>query len=175
MMEKLKIIFLVGCAKEQEAPTKQDEVVPVRVAKVELRDIQESLDYIGNIKAQNEAVVYPKVSGKIIEKLKEDGNEVKKGDVIMYIDRDEVGFKFENAPVESPLEGVVGRIYVDIGANVTAQTPVALIVSMDNVKIDLRRLRERQVPERADRRLPILLPAGRRQSRPRHRREAKRR
>src|SRR3989338_30620 len=146
MMEKLKIIFLVGCAKEQEAPTKQDEVVPVRVAKVELRDIQESLDYIGNIKAQNEAVVYPKVSGKIIEKLKEDGNEVNKGDVIMYIDRDEVGFKFENAPVESPLEGVVGRIYVDIGANVTAQTPVALIVSMDNVKIDLN-IPEKYIPQ----------------------------
>ena len=152
-MEKLKIIFLlfifvflVGCAKEQEAPTKQDEVVPVRVAKVELRDIQESLDYIGNIKAQNEAVVYPKVSGKIIEKLKEDGNEVNKGDVIMYIDRDEVGFKFENAPVESPLEGVVGRIYVDIGANVTAQTPVALIVSMDNVKIDLN-IPEKYIPQ----------------------------
>jgi membrane fusion protein (multidrug efflux system) len=36
----------------------------------------------------------------------------------------------------------VGRVYVDIGANVTAQTPVALVVSMNKVKIDLN------IPER---------------------------
>lgn len=130
------VSFIWGC----QAQTKEksaDEAIPVRVDKVRLENLQVVLDYVGDIKAQDEAVVYPKVSGKIVKKVKEEGSIVAKGDVIVYIDRDEVGLKFEKAPVESPLAGVVGRIVVDIGSNVTAQTPVALVVNMDKVKIDL--------------------------------------
>lgn len=128
-------LLIVGCQK-QSSKKEIDERVPVRVARVELQDIDEALDYSGNIKAFDEAVVYPKVSGKIIEKVKEDGAPIAKGEVILYIDRDEVGLKFEKAPVESPITGVVGRIYVDKGENVNSTTPVALVVNMDKVKID---------------------------------------
>jgi HlyD family secretion protein len=92
---------------------------------------------VDDIKAQDEAVIYPKVSGKIIEKIKEEGDKVNKGDVVAYIDRDEVGFKFEKAPVESPLTGIIGRTYVDKGTSVTVQSPIALVVDMDKVKIKL--------------------------------------
>jgi multidrug efflux pump subunit AcrA (membrane-fusion protein) len=125
-----------GCTKKEEA-VKNEEIIPVKVAKVELKDIQNSLDYTGNIKAQDEAVVYPKVNGKILEKTVEEGGLVNKGDVIAYIDRDEVGFKFEKAPVESSLTGIVGRVYVDKGMSVTVQTPIALVVDSDKVKINL--------------------------------------
>ena len=141
-MRKLKlllvitVIILAGCQQKAEIKNAA-EVIPVRVLKIALGEIGETIDYIGNIKAQDEILLYPKVGGKIVEKLKEAGARVEKGEVIAYIDRDEVGLKFERAPVETPIAGVVGRIYVDIGANVTAQTPVALVVNMDKVKIDL--------------------------------------
>ena len=135
------VSIVVGCAQKQET-SRQDEIIPVRIMKVELRDMKQSLDYIGNIKARDEAVIYPKVSGKIIEKLKEDGSRVDKGDALAYIDRDEVGFTFEKAPVESPLSGIIARVYVDKGTSVTPQTPIALIVDMDIVKIQL------DIPER---------------------------
>ncbi|MCX7661604.1 MAG: hypothetical protein N2Z79_02840, partial [Candidatus Omnitrophica bacterium] len=108
-------INLWGCQKKAIEKPQEKEIIPVKVARVKLEDIQEILEYTGNIKAEEEAVVYPKVIGKIIEKIKEDGSFVKKGEAIAYIDRDEVGLKFEKAPVESPLEGLVGRVYVDIG------------------------------------------------------------
>jgi membrane fusion protein (multidrug efflux system) len=130
------LLVLSGCAKKEEAKGK-DEAIPVKAMKVELKDIQKSLDYVGDIKAQDEAAVYPKVSGKIIEKIKDEGSSVNKGDAIVLIDRDEVGFKFENAPVESPITGIVGRVYVDIGSSVTPLAPVALVVAMDKVKINL--------------------------------------
>jgi multidrug efflux pump subunit AcrA (membrane-fusion protein) len=129
------ISLIIGCQK-QATKKEIDERVPVRVARVQLQDIDEALDYSGNIKAFDEAVVYPKVSGKIIEKVKEDGVPITKGETILYIDRDEVGLKFEKAPVESPITGIVGRIYVDKGENVNSATPVALVVNMDKVKID---------------------------------------
>ncbi|MFH1281432.1 MAG: efflux RND transporter periplasmic adaptor subunit, partial [Candidatus Omnitrophota bacterium] len=86
---------------------------------------------------QDEATIYPKVSGKIMEKVKEDGALINKGEVICYIDRDEVGLKFLKAPVESTLTGILGRVYVDLGENVTVNTPVAFVVSMEKVKIGL--------------------------------------
>jgi multidrug efflux pump subunit AcrA (membrane-fusion protein) len=130
------VFGLTGCQAKVEK-TKEQEVIPVRVFRVAAQELSETLEYVGNIKASDEAIVYPKVSGKIIEKVKEDGAPINKGEVIAYIDRDEVGLKFEKAPVESPLSGIVGRFYVDIGQNVDTQTPVALVVNMDQVKIDL--------------------------------------
>ncbi|MFH0731506.1 MAG: efflux RND transporter periplasmic adaptor subunit [Candidatus Omnitrophota bacterium] len=130
------VILIARCAGgKKEASVK--EVIPVKVMKVNLTTINNSLDYVGNIKAQDEALIFPKVNGKIIEKLKNDSDAVNKSDIIAYIDRDEVGFQFEKAPVESPIAGIVGRIYVDIGTSVTPQTPVALVVNMNNVKIEL--------------------------------------
>ncbi|MFH0738823.1 MAG: efflux RND transporter periplasmic adaptor subunit [Candidatus Omnitrophota bacterium] len=133
----ISIFMLFGCQQQQANKGSSSEAIPVKVIKVELRELNQILEYAGDIKAQDEVKVYPKVSGKIVEKVKEEGIAVSKGDIIAYIDRDEVGLKFEKAPVESPVIGVVGRIYVDIGTNVTSQTPIALIVKMDKVKINL--------------------------------------
>lgn len=129
-------IFTTGC-RQKEEKAKANNIIPVRVSVVQLETLSETIDYVGDIKAQDEAIVYPKVGGKIIEKVKADGNSVNKGETIAFIDRDEVGLKFERAPVESPLSGIVGRVYVDIGQNVTSQTPVALVVNMDTARINL--------------------------------------
>lgn len=142
--ELVVILFVIaffavisGCSREKEMKSSKSAVIPVKVKQVELKDLYDTIEYVGDVKARDEVVVYPKVSGKIIEKTKEDGSLVNKGEAIAYIDRDEVGLKFEKAPVDSPLTGVVGRIYVDIGSNVLPQTPVALVINMDKVKVTL--------------------------------------
>lgn len=132
------IPLFISCGKnDRQVDRGSTQAIPVKVNKIHLRDISQILEYVGNIKAKDEILIYPKVSGKIIEKVKEDGMNIRKDEAMLYIDRDEVGLKFEKAPVESPIDGVVGRVYVDIGSNVTPQTSVALVVSMDTVKIDL--------------------------------------
>lgn len=130
-------LSLLGCHKKEATGEKEPEHIPVKVIKVELKDLHNVLEYAGNIKAREEILIFPKVSGKVIEKVKQEGEPINKGEALAYIDRDEVGLTFEKAPVESPLSGVVGRVYVDIGANVNPQTPVALVVDMNKVKIDL--------------------------------------
>ena len=133
-----------GCGKKKLASSQ--EVIPIRAAKVEPRTISRTLDYADAIEAQDKAEIFPKVNGKILEKLKEEGSVVAKGETIAYIDRDEVGFKFEKAPVESSLAGIVGRVYVDRGTNVTPQTAVALVVDIDRVKVHLD-IPEKYLPE----------------------------
>lgn len=137
------IITICGCS--EKPGKKQAESLPVKVMEAKLTEIDRTLDYVGDIRADEEAIVYPKVTGKVIEKLKDDGDIVKKGDVIVYLDRDEVGFEFEKAPVEAFLDGFVGRVYVDIGTHVTPETPVALVVRMDTVEIRLN-IPEKYIP-----------------------------
>lgn len=149
------IVFLIShllSSGKRSAPKEVLTKIPVSAAAARLGSLKEYLFYVGDIKAENEAAVYPKVTGKIIEKLAEEGKVVKKNDVIAYIDRDEIGFQFEKAPVESPLDGIVGEVYVDIGTAVSPQEPVGLVVNMDVVKVkvdiverDLPKVRKGQV------------------------------
>ncbi len=136
------VFSFVGCGSKKDMAVAGIQAIPVKVTKVKLENIEKTLEHVGNIKAKDEAGVYPKVSGKIIEKVKEEGSVVKRDDVIAYVDRDEVGFTFEKAPVEAPIEGVVGRMYVDIGSSVTPSTEIALVINMDQVKINI------QIPEK---------------------------
>ena len=133
----LFLAYIYGCRPLQRKQSDNQEAIPVVVSTIRPGELSETINYIGNVRAQDEIRIYPKVTGKIIEKVKEEGDAVSKDDAVAYIDRDEVGLKFERAPVESPISGFVGRIYVDIGSNVSPQTPVALVVNMDIVKIYL--------------------------------------
>ncbi|MDD3089195.1 MAG: efflux RND transporter periplasmic adaptor subunit [Candidatus Omnitrophica bacterium] len=140
----LLLVFRSCAAGKRENP---DPGLPTVLAmRVETGDLKVTLDYAGDIKARDEAMVYPKVGGKIIEKVREDGSPVVKGDTIAYVDRDEVGFKFEKAPVESPLTGVIGRTYVDIGTQVSPQTAIAMVVDMEEVEIQLN-IPEKYLPK----------------------------
>jgi len=123
--------------KHNTVATTADTAIPVQVELTRAAEIQKNLEYVGNVRAEEEALVYPKVSGKLIEKIKAEGDAIQKGEVLLYVDRDEVGLKFEKAPIESPMNGIVGEITVDIGEHVTPQTVVGLVVKMDRMKIAL--------------------------------------
>ena len=123
--------------KHNTVATTVDTAIPVQVELTRAAEIQKNLEYVGNVRAEEEALVYPKVSGKLIEKIKVEGDAVQKGEILLYVDRDEVGLKFEKAPIESPMNGIVGEITVDIGEHVTPQTVVGLVVKMDRMKIAL--------------------------------------
>ena len=65
------VLAVLGCQKEEKKQAAK-AIIPVKVSRVEFKDLEETLDYVGNIRAQEEAVIYPKVNGKIMEKVKED-------------------------------------------------------------------------------------------------------
>lgn len=144
------VVLLSGCGGEKAdagkggKPNGRGPAGPasVKLATVGQRDIRETLEYTADIAAMDEARVFSRVPGKVLEKVVDEGAVVRKGDVIAYVDRDEVGLKFEKAPVESPLEGVIGRVYVDRGASVTVQSPIALVVDIRSVRAKM------DIPER---------------------------
>jgi membrane fusion protein (multidrug efflux system) len=123
----------------------------VKVEAVKKGDMDFILSYVGSLKARDEVVVFSKVSGKLARYEVAEGDAVVKGQAVALVDRDETGLKYELAPVESPLSGIVGKTMLDKGASIqaaggTAQgTPLAIIVDMDEMLVKLN-ISEQDIP-----------------------------
>ncbi|KPJ52637.1 hypothetical protein AMJ39_07405 [candidate division TA06 bacterium DG_24] len=112
------------------------EVIPmVEAATVVRGDVERTLTLLGKVHAGQEVDVFPKVTGKIARRLVKEGQSVAGGAVLFEVDRDEVGFDFALAPVEAPIRGVVGRLWVDPGESVSPATRVATIVNLNATKV----------------------------------------
>ena len=127
--------FLSGCGKKT-AEVKEASI-PVEVARGQEKQLQEILKFTGDIEGKDQVQVYPKVTGKLIEYKLQEGEPIEKQDIIALIDRDVTGFKFEPAPVEAPLSGIVAKTYLDQGDSVSPQIPIAVIANMDEVKVKI--------------------------------------
>ncbi len=126
-------LTLAACGRKTEEAAKLD-AFPVRVAAVERHDVEDALSVVGSLKARDEATLYSRVAGKLVENLVKEGDPVKKDQAVATVQKDEVGVKYEPAPVPSTLTGIVGRVYLDRGADVTLGTPVALVVDASTVR-----------------------------------------
>ncbi len=120
----------------------KEEIPPVQIQVVRAGPLTESLNLTGDVKGIEEINVFPKVSGKLVDVKVKEGDRVKKEHVLAIIDRDIEGVTFEPAEVTSPVEGIVGRVYLDKGARVNPPdpapnmgTPLVGIVNMDTVKV----------------------------------------
>lgn len=107
----------------------------VKTEKAQVRNLEEYIMLTGSIKAMDEATLYPRISGKLLKNLLKEGDPVKKDEAVALVERDEVGTVYEPAPVPSTLTGVIGRIYQDTGASVNPQTPIALVVNQEQVRV----------------------------------------
>jgi membrane fusion protein (multidrug efflux system) len=107
----------------------------VKTEKAAVRNLQEYILLTGSVKALDEATLYPRISGKLLRNVLKEGDPVKKDEAVALVERDEPGVVYEPAPVPSTLSGVVGRVYQDSGANVTPQTPIALVVNQSQVRV----------------------------------------
>ncbi len=138
--------------KEREVVVEEVKAVPIEVDTVKRGNIEERLSFTGDIKAQDQILVYPKVAGKLIENRVQEGDRVKKEEIIAIVDRDITGLKFEPVEVTSPIDGIVGRVYLDKGSGVNPPkpspsmgTPIAMIVYMNTVKVKINII-ERDLP-----------------------------
>lgn len=123
----------------------------VKVETVKKGDLNLILSYVGSLKARDEAAVFSKVPGKLARYEVKEGDAVVKGQTVALVDRDETGLKYELAPVESPLAGIVGQTLLDKGAVVYAAngigqgTSLAVIVDMDEMLVKLN-ISEQDIP-----------------------------
>ncbi len=120
----------------KELSKKETELVyTVKVKQAGYKTIADSINFVGEIKGINEVTVVPKVVGRLVKKIKEEGSYVKKDEVICEIDRDEPVLKFTLYELKSPIDGIVAKYYVDVGGMVSQQTPVCIISDISKVRL----------------------------------------
>lgn len=134
----LAVLLLGACSNKSEKTALEQletDRFTVETETVTLQDIRQELLLTGSVKAWEEAVIFPRIDGKLRENVLKEGDSVKRNQTIALIERDEVGAVYEPVVVPSTISGVIGKTYLDSGANVTRSTAIALVVNQQEVRI----------------------------------------
>ncbi|MBG1271707.1 efflux RND transporter periplasmic adaptor subunit [Nostoc sp. WHI] len=73
-----------------EAGAGQPGAIPVKLATVETRTVQESSEFIGSLEAPQAVIIRPQVEGRVTQILIQEGNRVQQGQVILSLESDNV-------------------------------------------------------------------------------------
>ncbi|MDH7552081.1 MAG: efflux RND transporter periplasmic adaptor subunit [Spirochaetota bacterium] len=129
-----RLVVFIGNKIKPKQVIKEERVIPVKASKAIRMDITKTLNLSGDIVGKEVVNVFSQVPGKVMEILVKEGQFVKKGQVLFRVDRDIVGMEYMPAVVESPLSGYVGTVMVDRGMSISPQTPLAQVVTMNQVE-----------------------------------------
>lgn len=118
-----------------------DNRTTVLVQEAKAGSLQRFLDLYGELRAENEVELTSPVTGKVLRFNRLEGSPVRRNQSVVSIDRFEIGARYAQAPVASPVDGVVTRILVSEGADVGIGTPVATVGNINTLEAII------QVPE----------------------------
>ncbi|MQY76822.1 MAG: efflux RND transporter periplasmic adaptor subunit, partial [Spirochaeta sp.] len=131
--------------RDKEAVEEIDISTPVAVAKAVTGVIRETLTLNGSVRAVNEVTIFSTVPGKIKKIMAGEGERVRKDQALAFVERDQAGLKFADAPIESTINGLVKQVMTETGASVTPATPLFSVVDMDSVEIIVN-IPEKEIP-----------------------------
>ncbi len=133
----MALALLAGCgARGGKGKTEERLVQSVEVATVKLDTVMRTVQLLGTLQGDQQAMAMPKIAGKVTEIVSPEGSRVSEGDAIALVVNDVPGMDYKPGPVRSPVSGVVGKVYVEVGQTVSPATPVAAISSFtDRVKV----------------------------------------
>jgi membrane fusion protein (multidrug efflux system) len=109
--------------------------VPVAVTAAKRESVRETLDLYGSVFAEAEVSILTTVNGKVSEIKVEEGEFVRKDQVLAVIDRDQAGLKFAPVEVESTIAGFVKSVLIQEGATANPGVSLFQIVDMDVVEV----------------------------------------
>ena len=112
--------------------------VPAVTAKVQKKDIWDSIETTGEIHGEKEVKVFSDVPGKVNSILKPIGSKVKKNEPIIKIDSEAKDAESPQEKIDSPMKGVITRYFVKEGETVFPDFPLAEIASIETAKIEVQ-------------------------------------
>lgn len=87
ILSTLAIAVLAGCSGKKGEEQKTDESIPVKVMKLEKRNIAKTLDYTASLQADEQVFYAPAAPGRIEKINVEVGDRIKKGQLLVEMDR----------------------------------------------------------------------------------------
>ncbi len=140
-------IVLAGCKKPNAAPKaaapEEEEVVyAVTGYKTITGNLDDYLEFGGDVSSVSAVDVIPDMAGKISNILVSVGDMVKKDQVIAYVDASRPGMNYKASPVKAPIAGRIISFTPMLGATVSQAMAIAKISNTDELEIKM------SVPER---------------------------
>jgi len=130
LITTLALFVAAGCRSTSGKQKKEDRAVQsVEVHTVKLDTVVRTVQLLGTLQGDQQAMAMPKIAGRVTEIVRPEGSSVSEGDPIAYVVNDVPGMDFKPGPVTAPVTGTVGKVYVEVGQSVAPGMPVASIAS----------------------------------------------
>jgi multidrug efflux pump subunit AcrA (membrane-fusion protein) len=133
----MTLVLFAGCgARGGKGMAEEKQAVAVAVVTADTGTVIRSTNLIGTLVGEQQVTVSPKVAGRVTEIARGEGSYVKAGDPIIYIVNDIPGMDYKPGPVLSPIDGVVGKVNVEVGQSAAPGMPVATVASYsDRIRV----------------------------------------
>jgi multidrug efflux pump subunit AcrA (membrane-fusion protein) len=145
----LLIIMRIGQSKKnkkQPQLSSQNSAVPVQVEKATREKVIDSIETNGDIEGIKKAYIYTDYPGKIVRVAVKEGQRVKPGQTLAWMNRDIVVKRFSDYPIKTLIGGIVGEIFLKTGETVTPASPVMTVEETSQVKC-IARIVEKKLSE----------------------------
>lgn len=151
-MKLSKLIFTVGalalamplvisCGGKKNDSTAQaeeaEQVFAVSTLTTVAGNLDDYLEFGGDISSVNSVAVLPDQAGKITNILVNVGDIVKKGQVIAYVNPLRAGAVYNDSPVTSPIAGRITSLPTTVGSTVAQSSPIATVALTDDLEVKI--------------------------------------
>jgi multidrug efflux pump subunit AcrA (membrane-fusion protein) len=99
----LLFLALTGCGKQPEAQA-PPPALPVETKNLDDATVQSSSEFVGNIEAKQRVALAPRVAGRVLQIAVQEGDTVKKGDLILELQLDREQGEVEAAQSEVSIQ-----------------------------------------------------------------------
>lgn len=151
-MKRSKLIFtvgalalamplVIGCGGKKNDSAAQvqeaEQVFAVSTLTTVAGNLDDYLEFGGDISSVNSVAVLPDQAGKITNILVNVGDIVKKGQVIAYVNPLRAGAVYNDSPVTSPIAGRITSLPTTVGSTVAQSSPIATVALTDDLEVKI--------------------------------------
>ncbi len=121
---------------------KEDGGVPVVVTTAEVKDAVKVMSFSSQVEGIEQAQIFPDIPGRFLKYTVENGQWVKKDQIIAYLEQDVPGVVREPIAVKSTIPGIISLRSVNKGQLIRQQDPMfpdpplAEVARIDRIKVE---------------------------------------
>ena len=149
IQRSVKVVALVfasafvffSCSKDEGTAVvpveSQETVFAVNTYVAAAENLDEYLEFGGDVVAASSVDVMPDTSGKIANIRVRVGDYVEKNQILAYVDPSRPGMTYESSPIRAPVAGTITSFPVSVGSMVAPSVSIAKISNTKNLEINI--------------------------------------
>lgn len=130
-----------ACSKEEQvavAPAApQETVYAVNTYVASAENLDEYLEFGGDVVAASSVDVMPDASGKLTDIRVKVGDYVERNQILARVDPSRPGMTYETSPIRAPVAGTITSFPVSVGSMVAPSMSIAKISSTSNLEVSI--------------------------------------